>query len=123
MEGGCRCRAWPGFYRVRNGQEDQAVLDIVVAELEPESAVTEGKIDRVEALSDELRRFGGVEPAGHERGWLYRSLPGSRRVTVASGLGSGFQPAMVRAHSRACRLSVIAGNSRRSSIAADNSPC
>ena len=28
----------------------------------------------------------------------------SRRITVASGLGSGFQPATVRAHSRACRM-------------------
>jgi hypothetical protein len=35
---------------------------------------------------------------------------------------SGFQPAMVRAHSRACVLSVMPGNSRRSSMAADSSP-
>jgi hypothetical protein len=32
------------------------------------------------------------------------------------------QPAMVRAHSRACALSVTLGNNRRSSTAADNSP-
>ena len=36
--------------------------------------------------------------------------------------GSGFQPAMVWAHSRACALSVMPGNSRRSLIAAANSP-
>ena len=35
---------------------------------------------------------------------------------------SGFQPAMVRTHSRACVLSVMPGNSRRSSTAAANSP-
>jgi hypothetical protein len=29
---------------------------------------------------------------------------------------------MTRAHSRACTLSVMPGNSRRNSIAADNSP-
>jgi hypothetical protein len=45
--------------RTGAGQKDQAVLDILVAGLEPESAVTEGEIDRVEALSNEGRRFGG----------------------------------------------------------------
>ena len=35
---------------------------------------------------------------------------------------SGFQLAMVRAHRRASALSPMPGNSRRSSIAADNSP-
>ena len=61
-------------------------------------------------------------------------LTGCRRAPrgTASGLpvgsrlagrgGSGFQPAMTRATSRACRLSVIPGNRRRNSIAADNSP-
>jgi hypothetical protein len=37
--------------------------------------------------------------------------------------GKGCQHAMTRAHSRACTLSVMPGNSRRNSIAADNSPC
>jgi hypothetical protein len=37
--------------------------------------------------------------------------------------GKGCQHAMARAHSRACTLSVIEGNSRHNSIAADNSPC
>src|SRR5271166_4563993 len=37
-------------------------------------------------------------------------------------MGGGFQPAMVRAHSRASAVSVMPGNSRRSSTAADNSP-
>ena len=35
---------------------------------------------------------------------------------------SGFRPAMVRAHSRACALSVTPRNSRRNSTAADSSP-
>ena len=46
---------------------------------------------------------------------LWRSLGGRG--------GNGCQPAMTRAHSRACTLSVMPGNSRRNSIAADNSPC
>jgi hypothetical protein len=36
--------------------------------------------------------------------------------------GSGFHPAMVRAHARASASSVTLGNSRRSSTAAANSP-
>jgi hypothetical protein len=36
--------------------------------------------------------------------------------------GSSFQLAMVRTHSRACALSVMPGNRRRNSIAADSSP-
>jgi hypothetical protein len=40
-------------------------------------------------------------------------------LTKRGATGSGFQPAMVRAHSRACAVSVMAGNSRRSSMAAD----
>ena len=36
--------------------------------------------------------------------------------------GSGFEPAIVRAHSRAMALSVMPGNSRRSSIAPASSP-
>ena len=52
---------------------------------------------------------------------------GSRQRVRRScgGLGirfSGFQLAMVRAHSTACALSVIPGNRRRSSMAAENSP-
>jgi hypothetical protein len=34
-------------------------------------------------------------------------------------VGSGLQPAIVRAHSRACSASVMPGNSRRSSQAAE----
>ena len=48
-------------------------------------------------------------------------MPGS--LTSRGFAGSGFQPAMVRAHSRACALSVTPGNRRRSSTAADSSPC
>jgi hypothetical protein len=51
-------------------------------------------------------------------------LPASLRLLGASFVvDSGFQPAMVRAHASACTLSVTLGNSRRSSIAADSSPC
>jgi hypothetical protein len=45
-----------------------------------------------------------------------------RSLTGRSGTTSGFQPAMVRAHSRAPALSAMPGNSRRSSTAAENSP-
>ena len=54
--------------------------------------------------------------------------PRQRTRRNRGGLGirfigrSGFQPAMVLAHSLACALSVTPGNSRRSSIAAANSP-
>ena len=54
--------------------------------------------------------------------------PRQRTRRSRGGLGirftgrSGFQPAMVRAHSRACALSVMPGNRRRSSTAAANSP-
>jgi len=47
---------------------------------------------------------------------------GYRGAGRRSGRRSGFHPAMVLAHHRACSLSVIAGNSRRNSIAAANSP-
>ena len=44
------------------------------------------------------------------------------RLTSRGLTGSGFQPAMIRAHSRASAMSVTPGNSRRSSTAADSSP-
>ena len=50
----------------------------------------------------------------------YRRVPGS--LASCGFTDSGFQAAMVRAQSRACTLSVMPGNSRRSSTAADNSP-
>jgi hypothetical protein len=55
---------------------------------------------------------------GPERQPSERNRPIGRGIT-----GRGFQPAMVRAHSRACMVLVINGNSRRSSTAAANSPC
>ena len=36
----------------------QSTMDILMAGLEPGRAVTDGEVDRVETLSDELRRFG-----------------------------------------------------------------
>src|SRR3954470_2303287 len=45
--------------------------------------------------------------------------PGGALGTAA---GSGVQLAMIRAHSRALALSVMPGNNRRTSIAAENSP-
>jgi hypothetical protein len=68
------------------------------------------------------------------RGQVPWGLSASRLQGAASGLPapaprqlggrgpSGFQPAIVRAHSRACMVSVINGNSRRSSTAAASSP-
>jgi hypothetical protein len=52
---------------------------------------------------------------------LYRVLD-ECSLTARGVAVSGFQAAMVRAHSRACTLSVTPGNSRRNSTAADNSP-
>jgi hypothetical protein len=65
---------------------------------------------------------GGVAAVGLTERPVYRLLPGDSRVTRRKGTGSGFQPAMVRAHARACALSATPGNSRRSSMAAVNSP-
>jgi hypothetical protein len=45
-----------------------------------------------------------------------------RRVGLGTGSGRGPHPAMIMAHSRALALSVIPGNNRRSSMAAENSP-
>ena len=42
----------------------QSVLDILLAGLEPKVEVTEREVDRVEALSDELRRFADEVEAG-----------------------------------------------------------
>src|SRR5208337_4630877 len=53
---------------------------------------------------------------------LRLALPGRSRVTEHGGAGGGFHPAMVRAQARTFALSVIPGNRRRSSMAADNSP-
>jgi hypothetical protein len=53
-------------------------------------------------------------------GECQRFLP--RSLTQRGAVGSGFQPAMVRTCARAFALSVIPGNRRRSSIAADSSP-
>jgi hypothetical protein len=42
----------------------QAILDILMAGLDQENEVTDGDVDRVEALSDELRRFAEDVEAG-----------------------------------------------------------
>jgi hypothetical protein len=42
----------------------QSILDILMASLDPENKVTDGDVDRMEALSDELRRFGEDVEAG-----------------------------------------------------------
>jgi hypothetical protein len=49
--------------------------------------------------------------------WRVRSF-----FSGIEGGGSGFQPAIVRAQASASELSVIPGNRRRNSIAADSSP-
>ena len=47
---------------------------------------------------------------------------GKLRRSLGDRSGSGFQPAMIRTHSRAAAVSATPGNSRRSSMAADSSP-
>jgi hypothetical protein len=42
----------------------QSILDILLAGLDPENKVTEGDVDRMEALSAELRNFGEDVEAG-----------------------------------------------------------
>jgi hypothetical protein len=54
--------------------------------------------------------------------WIVQASRCVPRRSLGGSGGSGFQPAMARAHSRACMVSVINGNSRRSSTAAANSP-
>ena len=81
-------------------------------------------------------RTGDVRPPTLGRqSWQNRSWPGkpvgsrARRpcgdAAASSGrswAGGGIHPAMLRAHARAFVLSVIPGNRRRNSIAADSSP-
>ena len=54
--------------------------------------------------------------------FYYADRGGRDRLGIRFTDRSGLQPAIVRAHSRACALSVMPGNSRRSSTAAANSP-
>ena len=67
---------------------------------------------------------GGNRRGGDYRRWADRTLcrPLLGSLTSRGFTGSGFQPAMIRAQSRACALSVTPGNKRRSSTAADSSP-
>ncbi len=61
-----------------------------------------------------------VSPA--RSGWT-SGTPKPDHARGSSGIGGRFcHPAMVRVQSRALALSVMPGNSRRNSIAADNSP-
>jgi hypothetical protein len=65
----------------------------------------------------------GVSGLGGE--WevtLARATRGRSWLTEHGGGGNGFHPAIVRTCVRAFELSVIPGNRRRSSIAADSSP-
>ena len=57
-------------------------------------------------IDDLLPLFAGLQPSGPSGRAQCQRLPA----------------AMVRTHSRACSLSVMAGNRRRSSTAAENSP-
>ena len=67
---------------------------------------------------------GGNRRGGDYRRWADRTLcrPLLGSLTSRGFTGSGFQPAMIRAQSRACALSLTPGNKRRSSTAADSSP-
>jgi hypothetical protein len=66
-------------------------------------------------------RLEGLKPASM-MGSLYRHSAAFHPRPGRRGTGSGVHPAMVLAQARACAVSVMAGNSRRSSIAAENSP-
>jgi hypothetical protein len=66
-------------------------------------------------MREGCRWFPGADPR-------YRLHPLPPGVGRGGATGSGFQPAMILAHSRACTLSVMPGNSRRSSTAAESSP-
>jgi hypothetical protein len=66
-------------------------------------------------MREGCRWFPGADPR-------YRLHPLPPGVGRGGATASGFQPAMVRAQSRACTLSVMPGNSRRSSTAAESSP-
>jgi hypothetical protein len=46
----------------------------------------------------------------------------SSSIAFGSSGSDSLQPAIMRTHSRACRLSVTPGNNRRSSITAESSP-
>jgi len=69
------------------------------------------QFERMVASGKPRKKVDGRQPA------LTARSPAGR-----SRLGRGRQPAMVRTHSRACALSVMPGNSCRSSRAAENSP-
>jgi osmotically inducible lipoprotein OsmB len=68
-----------------------------------------------------------AEIAPAPRGQLWRAPPGRslrrRGVTLGAGTGSGVHEAMDRAQARAFSLSMMPGNRRRSSMAAESSPC
>jgi hypothetical protein len=64
----------------------------------------------------------GVAGAGGEWHSPRLSPRGRSRITEHGGDGRGFHPAMVRTCARAFALSVMPGNRRRSSMAADSSP-
>ena len=53
---------------------------------------------------------------------LYLALRGRNCTTLAGGAGNGVHPAIDRAHSRALVLSMMPGNRRRNSMAAESSP-
>ena len=65
-------------------------------------------------------RLGGSR--GDAPGGSVNPAPTAVPVSAAVAAASGFHPAMVRAHALACSLSVMPGNSRRSSTAPASSP-
>jgi hypothetical protein len=77
------------------------------------------RLRRTNCLADSVV---GVSGTVGEWNSLWLATPGRSRVTEDGGAGRGFQPAIVRTCARAFALSVIPGNRRRSSIAAESSP-
>jgi integration host factor subunit beta len=64
----------------------------------------------------------GSMAAAGSRQIIHRNRGGTLDIRFTGSSGNGFQPAMVRAHSRACALSEMPGKRRSSSTAAANWP-
>lgn len=109
---------------LRIGERPPAALLAFVAE---QIGALSGSIDEYLAAERNRQRHAiecqeqlGLRPPDPRQ--RTRRNRGSLGIRFTGRSGSGFQPAMVRAHARACALSVMPGNSRRSSTAAANSP-
>jgi hypothetical protein len=97
----CSCRRWNQQERPK-GRRDAKCIN-------KSEAATDGAI---------RSQAGPLKQQGTELVPLYRFV--LRASTICRCCGSGRQLAILRTHSRACALSVMPGNSWRSSTAAEN---